>query len=134
MKRVLFILFLTILFIGCEETKYIKEYYETGQVEAEGTLKGGEKEGLWKHYYEHGNDQLWLEINWKGGKLEGVTKAYHPNGQLGAVRYHKDNELEGPYLEFYDNGQLKSEMNYKEGYLTSDKCWDEHGNQKEHCE
>ena len=42
MKRILFILLLTILFIGCGQTDYNKGYYENGQLEWEGNYKDGE--------------------------------------------------------------------------------------------
>ena len=59
MKRILFILLLTIPFIGFGQTKpdqyeSVTEYYENGQLQSEGKYKDGKKEGLWKIYYENG--------------------------------------------------------------------------------
>ena len=47
MKRILYVLFLTILFIGCgqndsiKQTGSIKEYHENGQLRSEGNYKDG---------------------------------------------------------------------------------------------
>ena len=34
---------------------------------------------------------------------------------------------------YYENGQVKTEINYKDGVLISEKCWDEKGKEIE-CE
>ena len=78
MKRILFILLLTIPFIGFGQTGYVKEYYSTGQLESEGNFKDGKKEGLWKEYYESGN--LKREGNYKDGVKFGLWKCYYNNG------------------------------------------------------
>ena len=73
MKRILFILLLTILFIGCgqndsiKQTGSIKEYYENGQLKSEGNVVTGQQNGIWKYYYENG--QLEFEGNYIDGKL-----------------------------------------------------------------
>tara|TARA_B100001057_G_C22360216_1_gene760571 strand:+ start:359 stop:643 length:285 start_codon:yes stop_codon:yes gene_type:complete len=85
MKRILFILLLTILFIGCGQTDYNKGYYENGQLRWEGNIKDGKIEGLWKWYYENG--QLQCEGNYKDGKGEGLWKEYDYSGIYQETQY-----------------------------------------------
>ena len=66
MKRLLFILLLTIPFIGFGQTEYIKEYYDNQNIKYEGNYKDGKLDGLWKSYYENG--QLKNERNYNDGK------------------------------------------------------------------
>ena len=54
MKRILFILLLTIPFIGFGQTEYVKKYHKNGQLQSEGKYKKGIKDGLWKLYYKNG--------------------------------------------------------------------------------
>ncbi len=127
MKRILFILLLTIPFIGFGQTEYVKEYHKNGQLEYEGNFKDGKREGLWKYYYSTG--QLEWEGNFKDGKEEGLFKIYYENGQLMMEGNYKDGKREGLSKEYYKNGQLKWEGNFKDEELISKKCWDEKGNE-----
>ncbi len=125
MKRILFILLLTIPFIGCNEKQgdndkpnnkqnkndsiykvipYLEvdtTYYQNGKIKSIGTLVDGEKEGLWKYYHVTG--MLILEINWEDDKLDGISRNY------------------------FNNGKLSKEDNFKNGILISSKDWDVDG-------
>ncbi len=70
----------------------------------------GEKEGVWKEFYENGN--LKEEKNYIDGKLNGYYKIYNEEGKLlNALKYKdgkvdlesKDNELSIEIKEEYDN-------------------------------
>ena len=69
MKKILFILLLTIPFIGIGQTEY-KDYHENGKLKYEGFIKDGNPHGFWKGYLENG--QLEFEGNHTDGKKEGV--------------------------------------------------------------
>ena len=127
MKKLLFILLLTIPFIGFGQVDTIKTYHENGKLKSEGILK----DGLWIRYFYNGN--LSIKGNFKDNKQEGYWMSYYDNGQLYLDRIYKDGKLEGIWKSYYENGQLNYEWNYKEGELISQKCWDENGNKIE-CE
>ena len=57
MKKLLFILLLTIPFVGFGQSDTIKKYYDNGQLMFEGNTIDGEENGLWKEYYENGNNR-----------------------------------------------------------------------------
>ena len=110
MKRILFILLLTIPFIGFGQNQYDKVYYENGQLEYEGNFVDGKQDGIWKHYYESG--QLKKIVNWRDGKPNGLKESYYENGQLEKEGKYKDGEQDGIWKYYYESGQLKSERNF----------------------
>ena len=119
-------------------------------LEYEGSYKDGNREGLWKWWYE--NEQLSIEAYYKNGKLEGLYRAWHNNGQLLLETNYKSGEengvfkrwyesgqlkeqginkigiAEGLYREWHENGQLMREVNLKEGYADGlSRIWHENG-------
>ena len=54
MKKLLFILLLTIPFIGFGQTEIKKTYYDNGQLKWFFTYKNGFPDGIQKEYYENG--------------------------------------------------------------------------------
>ena len=112
MKRILFILLLTIPFIGF------------GQLRGEGNYKDGKKDGLWKYYYD--TNQLREEGNYQDGKREGLWK-YYILGQLRTKGNYENGKKEGFWKHYYPNGKLREEGNFKDGELISVKCWDKNG-------
>ncbi len=80
-----------VLFLGwggfhvwANQTGPYKVYYESGQVQEEGSYKDGKKDGPFKAYYESG--QLQEEGVYKDDNLDGPFKAYYKretaNGML----------------------------------------------------
>lgn len=104
MKKLLFILLLTIPFFGCGERGSFSssDHYDNGQVKSEGTFKKNKLHGLWRFYYENGQSKY--HINYTYGKKNGI------------------------YKQWYENGQLQYESTYKDGVKISGKCWDLKGN------
>ena len=68
-------------------------------------------EGPFKEYYESG--QLEVEGTYKRNKVEGLMKIYYKSGKLKEERLYKDDEKEGPYKIYYESGQLKEEGTFK---------------------
>lgn len=119
-----------------------KEFYETGELKAEGTYKNNEKIGLWKWYYKNGKlDQI--GSYGVGEKPEGKWKWYFENGNIlmeesfylgipdGEYKEYNDSGIvivEGQYIEGmedglwkYNIGDSRQEGNYKEG--MKDGIW-----------
>jgi len=126
MKKLLFILLLTIPFVGCNNKQEDTDkneitphtaYYENGQLMMEGNYKDGKLSGLWKSYYESG--QLTTEGYMKDGEKYGLWKHYYENGQLeieGEYKVQNDSiSKDGIWKWYYKNGQLFQTANWKYG-------------------
>jgi hypothetical protein len=91
----------------------LKYYYESGQLQGEGTCKNNKREGPAKVYYESG--QLKEEWIFKNDKEEGLDKMYYEGGQLKAERIYKNGKLEGPAKVYRESGELILEGTLKDG-------------------
>ena len=68
--------------------------------------------------------------NYKDGKPDGLIIQWYTNGQKWSeVTVRGDDKPEGLGTTWYENGQKKQEQIYKDGELTSEKNWDEDGNE-----
>ena len=61
------------------------------------------------------NEKVMIEVNYKEGKVEGMTKLWNENGQLQLEMSIKEGEPNGLAREWYQNGQLEKEVNLKNG-------------------
>ena len=89
----------------------------TGKVTgtSQGSLKNGEREGDWVHYWDNG--QLKSKGNYTNGKKEGVWVHYWDNGRLSSKGNMKNGKDDGDWIHYWDNGQLKSKGNYTNGKM-----------------
>jgi len=78
------------------------EYYPSGKVLREITMRNGRENGIEKEYYENGN--LHVETNVVDGQATGLSKLYNEDGKL--------------YME----------MKWLDGTATDLKVYDEYGN------
>ena len=139
MKKLLSVLLVSILLIGCSENRVlindltnkgksrdILMYYESvlfngigfniysnGQLWFEGNFKDGKEDGVHKFWYKNG--QLKSESNHIDGKREGLSKVWYSNGQLSTEGNYYNDTRDGVFKEWYENGQLESESTYFEG-------------------
>ena len=104
MKRILFILLLTILFIGCGEK--VQRYHVDETTSPNDKLTYFKKD---------------MSV------VNGIVFDTVYNGQLKWEGNYKDGKSEGLWKVYYENGQLEWEVNYKDGELISEKCWDKNG-------
>ena len=85
----------------------VKEYYKSGKLKGEGTIKNGKVEGIVKEYYESGK----LKAEWciKNGVPDGTTKKYYESGSIRCI-------------DTYKNGQKIDRKSYdQQGNLIKDK-------------
>lgn len=90
--------------------------YSNGQLAIEITYKNGQPDGVSKAWYEDGQQEA--EANFKNGKMNGVSRTWYENGQLMDEANFKEDELDGLCKEYYENGQIKAEVNYKNNQLN----------------
>ncbi|MES2592239.1 MAG: hypothetical protein V4608_10165 [Bacteroidota bacterium] len=81
-----------------ENGEYIK-YYKNGVIEMQGTMKNGQRNGVWKSWYEDGSP--WSETNFLSGKKNGKTISWYPNGNKRYEGSYKD-DLESETWTFWD--------------------------------
>ena len=139
MKRILFILLLTIPFIGFGQNRYhidkvtspndtltyLKKdmsllngnvYCEIGEM---GKYVNGKKEGLWKSWYENG--QLKNKGNWKNDRRDGQRIEYYKNSQVKEEVFHRNGIPTGKWVYYNPDGTISKEIFYKEGQLVETK-------------
>jgi antitoxin component YwqK of YwqJK toxin-antitoxin module len=101
--------------------------YDDGKIKNEGTLKDGKmiSRTEWK-WYENG--QKWSELNYKGGRVDGIFNWWYDNGQKQFEGTYKNGLKDGLNTSWYENGQMSFESNYtkhlRDGAWTS---WYENG-------
>ncbi len=98
------------------------EYYESGQLKAEGRSITGVKLGRWIYYYENGRIQM--VGNFKDGKEIGKWTIYDENGEIRTIveiiydqsfigRLYEKAEV----LEYYQSGEIKAKAKRERGLV-----------------
>ena len=88
-----------------------KEYYESGNLSAEGRMVDGLREGVWKGYYETG--ELQGEMVFSKGVVDGPIIAYHKNGNIQTKGQYREGKKEGIMESYYADGSLYAKMNFR---------------------
>lgn len=91
-----------------------REYYNNGALFREMNYKGGKLEGIFKEYYESG--KLLKEQGYEDGVLK-YTKTYYENENLFTDGYVKDGNLDGISKRYYETGEVEYEWTFKNGIL-----------------
>ena len=92
---------------------WVKEMYNSGQVQSLVRLKDGKRVGLSTGWHENG--QKSGEITFKDGKLHGPCTGLHENGQKSVEVTYKDGKMNGLWTTWHENGQKSAEVTYKDG-------------------
>lgn len=94
------------------EDESLSQYYHTGKIQAEFSMKNGRKDGMGKIYYLNG--KLSSECNYRNGVKNGTENKYYSDGALYRTREYKNGQLEGIEKRFYRSGNLKTILSYKQ--------------------
>lgn len=141
MKKILYLLLLNVILIGCQQKRvhfndlsteesfadetpliihdgsYFTgigfDEFENGQLKTEEEIKDGKLHGLTSIW--HDNGQLEYEIKYKDGLANGKSRLWESTGVLASEAEWKDGKLHGTYKQYY-NGNLVEEIEYKEGF------------------
>lgn len=90
---------------------YWKTYYENGIIKSEGNRKNFELDSTWKFYSDSG--KVILEINYSGGKKNGIKTTYSNNE---IVKENFVNDIkEGYTTYYYPNGKIRLAINFVKG-------------------
>lgn len=89
--------------------------YKEGKIISEGIIDDeGVKDGPWKEFYESG--QLRAEGMYALGNKIGRWRFYHENGSIEQEgTFNNQGNPEGPWKWFYDDGKILREENYRNG-------------------
>lgn len=89
------------------------EYYETGQVKMEGTMKGEKRDGEWKAYFPDGRVQsIGTFVN---GLRTGKATVWQENGNLLQEGFYKEGKHIGKWKFYDEQGDLVKEVDFGEG-------------------
>ncbi len=114
MKRILFPVFLAILFFSCSdiETVEVKE----GNVVIESYTRNKTdfaKQGTYKRYSIEGI--LLEKSEYKNNQLHGTQEFYYPNGQVQELVNYKNGVHDGEFKSFFEDGKVSQEATYVAG-------------------
>ena len=85
--------------------------------------------GLIKKNWINGNSRY--ELNFKGGKQEGISKSWYSNGNLKQTRNWVSGEWYGLWTDYFENGSKECEGFYRGGKLIGNyTTWYENGNKQ----
>ena len=112
------VLAISVITFSCNNKK--TNYYENGQIESEGFIKDGMKQGEWI-YFEQNGDTLQI-LNYLLDSLNGKS-FYYENNKLKSVETYKNGIEHGENIFYYESGQVESkgqiENNVQEGELIN---------------
>ena len=89
--------------------KYI-DYYNSGKIQTEGTLRNGKLDGELTVYFKNGNKKS--VSNYIDGILHGVWSEYYPNGVLMTSKKYAEGKMIS-YDSYFINGQIMDEIKPK---------------------
>lgn len=90
-------------------------YFKEGIKVAEGiTREDGLKDGPWQEFFDNGN--LKAEGNYDMGVKVGAWTFYHPNGKVKQTgKYSENGKLTGRWIWYYASGNVLREESYRNG-------------------
>ncbi len=91
-----------------------KEYYEEGELRAEGSYNQGKRVGKWKFYHQNGSVEQDGNYN-NQGNPEGAWKWYFENGNVERDEAYRNGLTDGPYTEYDENGKVVVQGEYVDG-------------------
>ena len=111
---------------------WVKEMYDSGQVEMLVKAKDGKEDGLYTSWHENG--QKSNEVTYRDGKADGLWTWWRENGQKAEEGTYKDGKKDGLWAMWHENGQKVVEGTFKDGEIVSGKYWNSKGEEVERVE
>ncbi len=91
-----------------------KEYYDNGQLKAEGVYASGVKVGEWKYYFRDGKKFEYGKYD-KKGKQTGNWMWYFEDGNVRRESSFSQGQEDGDFIEYNDSGQVITKGEYADG-------------------
>ncbi len=101
---------------------------ENGEIQAEGILKNGKKEGTWIYYYEYTSKLVEKKENYKDDLKNGEWISYFMDGKIANKGIYKNDNLDGELISYNESGTIRSKEILANG-LKNGICiyYDENG-------
>jgi len=96
----------------------VKTFYSSGKVFEILTYSKGQREGVWKQYFETGI--LKTDGVFKKDTLDGKINYYHPNAKKQLEGMYTNGLRQGVFTMYEDNGKVKETLRYEKGTLHPD--------------
>ena len=91
-----------------EKDGIYKEFFNTGYLYKIGNYVNGQKNGIWKTYFEGPGEKLSNKEQYENGILDGIYERWMPNGSILYKTEIKDGDYHGLFEEFYENGNVRN--------------------------
>lgn len=95
---------------------YVKMYYETGKLAAEGKYMDQMKDSVWNYYSTYDNRKA-LSETMKMGRKDGQSFKYYAGGKTSEYLEWKNDLKDGKWEQYFENGQIRLSGNYLSGEL-----------------
>jgi len=103
-----------------------ESWYETGQPQARGGFKDGDREGLWIYWHSTGEKKA--EGLWSKKGIQGLWVYWYETGQKKLERTWVDGIPNGPQVLWYESGQKAREEGFLDGKSHGViRSWHENG-------
>jgi len=79
--------------------------------------------GVLRRYYDSGT--IKSEVNYRNGRLEGLSNTYYENGNICSRENYKDDRLNGLSKFYYMSGNIRSEIYYRNGVKIKEAAYRE---------
>lgn len=131
MKRIIFPIFLAIIFFSCSDIETVE--VKNGDIIIESYTRRKSdfaKEGTYTRYSVEGI--LMEKSEYKNNQLHGTQEFYHPNGQVSELVNYKNGIHDGEFKSFFKDGKISQETAYVEGTWEGEfKAYHPNGKLKE---
>ncbi|PLW94101.1 MAG: hypothetical protein C0592_03990 [Marinilabiliales bacterium] len=102
-----------------EDGKTCRIYWDddSTDIKAEGRIRDGEQDGMWRYYYESGN--IRGTIVFEEGKADGKAIVYYDEEEGGSMAQleYDEGERDGYYREYYKNGERKCQIEFNKDVM-----------------
>ena len=99
----------TVFFYHGDNT-VLRQFYSIGTLRAEGSLRKGVKEGVWKFFFSNGAPQV--EATFVNGREEGTYIVYHENGTPFYRGMYHEGKRTGTWEVYDKNAELVGKQEY----------------------
>jgi antitoxin component YwqK of YwqJK toxin-antitoxin module len=89
--------------------------------------KNGLKDGKEELFFANTQNKM-LSIQWKKGKIHGITQTWYPNGNIESQKELSENKKSGLNLAWYENGQLMLIEEYENNFLLKGEYFEKGSN------
>ncbi|MEN9444528.1 MAG: hypothetical protein RIS47_1418 [Bacteroidota bacterium] len=84
--------------------------YPNAQVEMEGGIANGQRDGVWTYFKEDG--KKWMEESYKDGVMQGPVTVWYLNGELKYEGEYTAGRPSGKWKFYDEKGTLTKEQSY----------------------